>query len=88
MKKLLLVLSLIGLSAQADDEKLNRLKLLFGFGPNGTNVSQVGGVAVVGQNVGPLYGVEYDRKIDKTRFSLGGQFLSNNTSLISAGFDF
>jgi len=88
MKKLLLALLFVSLSAHADDQQLNRIKLLFGFAPNGTNVSQQGNVAIVGQNTGPIYGAEYDRKIEKTRFSVGAEFLSNSTALLSAGFDF
>lgn len=88
MKKLLFVLSLIALSAHADDEKLNRIKLLMGVGPTDVSVDQTANFVKVQQANGFVFGVSYDRKLENRQYNVGGQILSNGTALMSVGVDF
>lgn len=67
--------------------KKNRVKLFGGFGPNGVSAATEGNKAVAYEEKGAVLGLSYDRLLNKT-ISVGAQIQTNETMLLSVGFDF
>jgi len=67
--------------------KRNRIKLLGGYGPTGVDVTRTATRATVREVEGLVLGLSYDRLITET-ISLGVQAQTNETYLVSVGFDF
>jgi hypothetical protein len=68
-------------------EKLNRVRLIGGYGPDGFKTSRSAGHAKVTTDNSVLGGLGYDRVLGKD-VSVGGLILSNGTAAGSVGLDF
>lgn len=65
----------------------NRVRLLGGVGPTGVGATLSGNSVNINATLGAIGGVGYDRLLN-SRFSVGGQALTNQTYLLNIGFDF
>jgi hypothetical protein len=67
--------------------KQNRLRLLAGIGPTGTDLTTSPTTATFNYNYGLVVGAGYDRQITDN-WSVGASVFTNNTWMVGVGFDF
>jgi len=68
-------------------QKMNRVRVMGGRGPDGVQADVGTTTTVVTQSQGPVGGISYDRSIDDT-ISVGGQIMTNGTGTVGVGVDF
>jgi hypothetical protein len=67
--------------------KLNRFKIVAGYGPDGFKSRQSNNTVDIASKNDLLGGLGYDRMLGK-ELSVGGQVLSNGTTTLGVGYDF